>query len=144
MWDIKRKDGQRASKVSGWNIASKDDAFVIKQKTTKTAEATQAAQAEKPSMFVIGLGWDPVTKGRALDLDAALVLLNDEGRMQNYGDMVYFGNLMHSSGCAHHTGDNLNGKSDKSKDERGDKEQILLWPAHIPAHVHEIVVVVNI
>ena len=53
-------------------------------------------------------------------------------------DLVYFGNLRHSSGAVMHMGDNLTGAGD------GDDEQIVVELNSLPECYDRIVIVVNI
>ena len=98
------------------------------------------------SKIVVGLGWDEVKqmskgffglKPQAIDCDAfALVLTN--GKLSKADDIVYFGNLRHSSKAIEHMGDNLTGAGD------GDDEQIMIDLNRIPAEYDRIVLAVNI
>ena len=102
------------------------------------------------SRIRIGLGWDPVEQkkgglfgsifgGSAPDIDCdASVIVCKGGRLAGKGDVVYFGNLKHSSGAIVHTGDNLTGDGD------GDDEQILVDLTAVPAVYDKLVFVVNI
>lgn len=103
------------------------------------------------SRIRIGLGWDPVKQekkgglfgsifgGSAPDIDCdASVIVCKGGRLSGKGDVVYFGNLKHSSGAIVHTGDNLTG------DGEGDDEQILVDLTAVPADYDKLVFVVNI
>lgn len=102
------------------------------------------------SRIRIGLGWDPVEQkkgglfgsifgGSAPDIDCdASVIVCKGGRLSGKGDVVYFGNLKHSSGAIRHTGDNLTGEGD------GDDEQILVDLTAVPADYDKLVFVVNI
>jgi len=102
------------------------------------------------SRIRIGLGWDPVEQkkgglfgsifgGSAPDIDCdASVLVCKGGRLSGKGDVVYFGNLKHSSGAIVHTGDNLTG------DGEGDDEQILVDLTAVPQDYDKLVFVVNI
>ena len=103
------------------------------------------------SRIRIGLGWDPVKQekkgglfgsifgGSAPDIDCdASVIVCKGGRLSGKGDVVYFGNLKHSSGAIRHTGDNLTG------DGEGDDEQILVDLTAVPADYDKLVFVVNI
>ena len=103
------------------------------------------------SRIRIGLGWDPVKQekkgglfgsifgGSAPDIDCdASVLVCKGGRLSGKGDVVYFGNLKHSSGAIVHTGDNLTG------DGEGDDEQILVDLTAVPQDYDKLVFVVNI
>lgn len=96
--------------------------------------------------IVVGLGWDEAPRERrgffapkpqAIDCDASALLLQG-GRLQNNRDVVYFGNLTHSTGTVQHMGDNLTGEGE------GDDEQIVIDLAKVPAQYDKIVVVVNI
>ena len=102
------------------------------------------------SRIRIGLGWDPVEQkkgglfgsifgGSAPDIDCdASVIVCKGGRLSGKNDIVYFGNLKHSSGAIVHTGDNLSG------DGEGDDEQILVDLTAVPADYDKLVFVVNI
>ena len=95
---------------------------------------------------VAGLGWDEAQqskggffsfKPQAIDCDASAILLRN-GKLCSNQDIVYFGNLRHSSGTVQHMGDNLTGEGD------GDDEQIIVDLAKIPEQYDRIVIVVNI
>ena len=95
---------------------------------------------------MIGLGWDeaqPTSRGffakkpKPIDCDASVILLQN-GKFVDKGDLVYFGNLRHKSGTVQHMGDNLTGEGD------GDDEQILVDLSKVPAVYDRLVVVVNI
>ena len=102
------------------------------------------------SRIRIGLGWDPVEQkkgglfgsifgGSAPDIDCdASVIVCKGGRLSGKKDVVYFGNLKHSSGAIRHTGDNLTGEGE------GDDEQILVDLTAVPADYDKLVFVVNI
>jgi len=83
---------------------------------------------------VAGLGWDANGGGRDIDLDVSAVLYDTNGSQQV--DCVFFGNLT-ASGLTH-SGDNLTGEGD------GDDEQLQVNLQDIPAHVTQIIFVVNI
>lgn len=97
------------------------------------------------SKVVIGLGWDEVkqskglfaAKPQAVDCDASAILLQN-GKFLGKEDVVYFGNLMHSSKTVQHMGDNLTGAGD------GDDEQIVVDFSKVPDKYDKIVLVVNI
>ena len=102
------------------------------------------------SRIRIGLGWDPVEQkkgglfgsifgGSAPDIDCdASVIVCKGGRLSGKKDVVYFGNLKHSSGAIVHTGDNLTGEGE------GDDEQILVDLTAVPQDYDKLVFVVNI
>lgn len=89
------------------------------------------------SKIVVGLGWDAATAGQSIDCDAFAILTQD-GSITNNMDVVYFGNLRHSSGAVEHMGDNLTGDGD------GDDEQIMIDLASVPANYNKIIIAVNI
>lgn len=98
------------------------------------------------SKVIIGLGWDEIQRSKGgffapkpqpIDCDASALLLQS-GRLADTSDIIYFGNLKHSSGTVQHMGDNLTGVGD------GDDEQIVVDLAKIPEKYDKIVVVVNI
>ena len=112
----------------------------------------------------IGLGWDAVTeddvqpaekkgllskifggdntverheKMHDIDVDASCFLCID-GKLKKDGDVVYYGNLHHSSGAVNHTGDNLTGEGE------GDDESILINLNRLPDKYDRLVIVANI
>lgn len=94
---------------------------------------------------MVGLGWDEIQRSHGffapkpqdIDCDASAFLCMN-GRLAKVEDVVYFGNLTHSSGCVRHMGDNLTGAGD------GDDEQIMVDLARLPLQYDKIVFVVNI
>ena len=69
---------------------------------------------------MVGLGWDeaqqPQSRGlfgglfgggkaQDIDCDAIAFLLDSNGRIARRGDVVFFNNLKHDSGCVIHQGD---------------------------------------
>ena len=102
------------------------------------------------SRIRIGLGWDPVEQKKGglfgsifgdsapdIDCDASVIVCKG-GRLSGKKDIVYFGNLKHSSGAIVHTGDNLTGEGE------GDDEQILVDLTAVPQDYDKLVFVVNI
>ncbi len=102
---------------------------------------------------MVGLGWDeaqqPQSKGllggifgggkvESIDCDAIAFLLDSNGHIARRGDVVFFNNLRHDSGCVVHKGDNLDGKGE------GDDEQIMVDLSRLPAQYERIVVLVSI
>ncbi len=100
--------------------------------------------------LIVGLGWDEAqgeSKGGLLgsifggqknvDCDASAIMLMN-GKFLGNKDLVYFGNLSHSSGSVIHQGDNLTGAGE------GDDEQIKIILDNVPANCDKIVFVVNI
>ncbi|MGP7815972.1 TerD family protein [Niallia sp. 01092] len=89
---------------------------------------------------IIGLGWDTnrYDGGADFDLDASAFLANENGKVVNDVDFVFYNNLQHPSGGVEHTGDNRTGVGD------GDDEQIIIDFSKIPAHVHKVGIAVTI
>lgn len=98
------------------------------------------------SKVVVGLGWDEAQQSRGLfsflsrqDIDCdAFALMLQNGKLTSNSDIVYFGNLKHSSGAVNHMGDNLTGAGE------GDDEQIVIDLNRVPAQYDRIVLAVNI
>ena len=98
------------------------------------------------SRIFIGLGWDEA-KGRkglfglmkpaSIDCDASAILLAND-QLLGADDVVYYGNLHHSSGAVEHKGDNLTGGA------QGDSEQIQVDLGAVPSKCNKIVFVVTI
>lgn len=97
--------------------------------------------------IMVGLGWDQIEQRRGLfskpaaeiDCDAsAFLIAADTGKLYGGGDVVYFGNLKHATGCVVHQGDNLTGAGD------GDDEQIFVDLGNLDQGYSKIVFVVNI
>ena len=100
---------------------------------------------------MVGLGWDPMEKesgggflssifgssGNNIDCDASVILLQG-GALKSNDDIVYFGNLNHSSGAVKHMGDNLTGEGE------GDDEQVFVDLNAVPASYDKLIFVVNI
>mgnify|MGYP004535651053 CR=1 FL=1 len=98
---------------------------------------------------MVGLGWDEVPHptgffasllgGGSQDIDCdASAFLCQGGRVVSNSDVVYFGNLVHSSRAVKHMGDNLTGAGD------GDDEQIMVDLKSLPTCYDKIIFVVNI
>lgn len=97
------------------------------------------------SDIMVGLGWDAAEqKGgffrqvHPIDCDASVILVNESEKLKDTRDVVYFGNLSHSSGSIIHMGDNLTGDGD------GDDEQIKVNLNMVPQYVSKLIFVVNI
>ncbi|MDJ1167980.1 TerD family protein [Roseofilum sp. BLCC_M154] len=97
--------------------------------------------------LLCGLGWDVAQSdgllgflklGPNLDLDASIICLDSQDKLKGITDLVYFGNLRHSSGAVTHLGDNLTGEGE------GDDEQILVALDQLPPAIQKLVFVVNI
>ncbi|RBW70989.1 TerD family protein [Bacillus taeanensis] len=89
---------------------------------------------------IIGLGWDVnhFDSGANFDLDASAFLADQNGKVINDLDFVFYNNLEDPSGSVSHTGDNRTGAGD------GDDEQILVEFSKVPSHIHKIGITVTI
>lgn len=102
---------------------------------------------------IVGLGWDPIesSNGRGLlsslfggaagyefDCDASVFMLDENGKINNINDLIYFGNLRSKCGSIIHTGDNLTGEGE------GDDEQIIVELSKIRNEIKRLLFVVNI
>lgn len=90
--------------------------------------------------ILIGLGWDTnkYDGGFDFDLDTAAFLADENGKVTNDLDFVFYNNLKHSSGSVEHLGDNRTGEGD------GDDEQILVDLSKIPSNINKVAFTVTI
>lgn len=89
--------------------------------------------------ILLGLGWDErATDGAEFDLDASIFLLNDQGKVRNDQDFIFYNNLSSTCGSVVHQGDNRTGEGD------GDDESVKVDLTKIPADVHKVSVTVTI
>ncbi|MGB3239307.1 MAG: TerD family protein [Geitlerinemataceae cyanobacterium] len=99
--------------------------------------------------ILCGLGWDVAKSSggglfgvfgntKNFDLDASVICLDSNGKVSGNKDIIYFGNLSHSSGAITHLGDNLTGAGE------GDDEQITIDLSRVPSTIHKLVFTVNI
>ncbi|MEH2107090.1 TerD family protein [Nostoc sp.] len=99
--------------------------------------------------LMCGLGWDLAKRSGGgffgafsnapdFDLDASVICLDQNGKITDIGNLVYFGNLSHKSGAITHLGDNLTGAGE------GDDEQVLVDLARLPKEIVKLVFTVNI
>ncbi len=104
-------------------------------------------EAPSLSRLMCGLGWDVADQSSGLrgmvqsadfDLDASVLCLNENDKLQGNANVVYFGNLRHQSGAITHLGDNLTGEGE------GDDEQILVDLPDVPSDISKLLFVVNI
>lgn len=101
--------------------------------------------------IMVGLGWQEVKKPGGLmglfkqksdvDIDASVLLLNDQGKVANKDDVIFFNHKDHATGCVHHCGDNLVGGTMGGME---DSEQILVDLTRVPQNISRIVFVVTI
>ncbi|WP_024546080.1 TerD family protein [Picosynechococcus sp. NKBG15041c] len=99
---------------------------------------------------MLGLGWDMVEApsgglfglfkktAAAIDLDAGVLCLNDQGKLTGASDFIYYANLKHKSGAIAHQGDNLTGEGE------GDDEQIFVDLDLVPTTIQTLLFAVII
>ncbi|MEH2155574.1 TerD family protein [Nostoc sp.] len=99
--------------------------------------------------LMCGLGWDLAKRSGGgffgafsnapdFDLDASVICLDQNDKITDIGNLVYFGNLSHKSGAITHLGDNLTGAGE------GDDEQVIVDLARLPKEIVKLVFTVNI
>ncbi|MGH3353552.1 MAG: TerD family protein [Nocardioides sp.] len=79
--------------------------------------------------ITLGLGWDPASGARDIDLDASVITYDAAGHPL---ELVFFGHQK-AYGAIFHSGDNLTGAGE------GDDEQIRVRLAAVPTKVHTLV-----
>ncbi len=87
--------------------------------------------------IMIGLGWE-MRPGQALDLDAAVFILGNNGKLLSESHLVFYNNLKSPDGAVQHTGDNRTGNAD------GDDEVILANLSTLIPSTEDLVFVVTI
>ncbi|MGK7883712.1 MAG: TerD family protein [Crocosphaera sp.] len=113
---------------------------------TKGQRISLKKEAPGLTKVMCGLGWDVsetkglfgLFKGNDFDLDASVLCLTTKDKLKSKSDVVYYGNLSHSSGAITHLGDNLTGEGE------GDDESILVDLTKVPDDILKLVFVVNI
>ncbi|MFI1204228.1 TerD family protein [Streptomyces sp. BHT-5-2] len=106
---------------------------------SKGGNVSLTKEAPNLTAVLVGLGWDArTTTGTDFDLDASALLTNDQGKVANDQNFVFFNNLKSPCGSVEHTGDNLTGEGE------GDDEAIKVNLAGVPADVDKIVFPVSI
>ena len=117
-------------------------------------------QALGLNTLLCGLGWELMSQEgwkqffqSDFDLDISALCLNKEGKLEKNTDVVYYGNLTHSSGAISHLGDNLTGehttlhateKDEKEDHKINDKEQIFITLPQVPKRIQKLLIVANI
>ncbi|MFJ6798719.1 TerD family protein [Streptomyces sp. NPDC091268] len=106
---------------------------------SKGGNVSLTKAAPNLTAVIVGLGWDArTTTGVDFDLDASAILTNDQGKVANDSNFVFFNNLKSPDGSVEHTGDNTTGEGE------GDDEAIKVNLAGVPADVQKIVFPVSI
>lgn len=95
--------------------------------------------------IMCGLGWDVAPRSggffggnKQFDLDSSVICLDADKRLTDLKDLIYFGNLRHSSSAIAHQGDNLTGAGE------GDDEIINIDLPLIPPNISHLVFTINI
>ncbi|MFD0357692.1 TerD family protein [Streptomyces sp. NPDC004126] len=106
---------------------------------SKGGNVSLTKAAPNLTAVIVGLGWDArTTTGVDFDLDASAILTNDQGKVANDSNFVFFNNLKSPDGSVEHTGDNTTGEGE------GDDEAIKVNLAGVPGDVAKIVFPVSI
>lgn len=101
----------------------------------KNETVSLTKQGEPPLTRVrMGLGWDPATHGRSVDLDASVIAYDAQGKKLIN---VWFLRREAFEGVIKHSGDNLTGRGD------GDDEVITVDLPALPPEVYALVFTVN-
>jgi tellurium resistance protein TerD len=105
----------------------------------KGGNVNLSKEAPGLTKMTIGLGWDiRATDGAGFDLDGAVFLLNQSGKVRSDNDFIFYNNLKSADGSVVHSGDNRTGAGE------GDDETITIDLSKLPADVDRIVVGVTI
>jgi tellurium resistance protein TerD len=105
----------------------------------KGGNVNLSKEAPGLAKMIVGLGWDArSTDGAAFDLDGAVFLLNNQGKVRSDADFVFYNNLKSVDGSVVHSGDNRTGEGE------GDDESVTIDLSRVPADVDKIAVCVTI
>jgi stress response protein SCP2 len=117
--------------ASGRIDLSKGKVSLAKRQTVSLSKGSGTPPLRRVAM---GLGWDPATGGRNIDLDASAIVVGARGKKV---DSVWFMSQNACSGAIGHSGDNLTGHGG------GDDEMISVDLERLPADVQAVVFTVN-
>jgi tellurium resistance protein TerD len=105
----------------------------------KGGNVNLSKEAPGLSKLQVGLGWDTrATDGAAFDLDGAVFLLNQSGKVRSDADFIFYNNLKSADGSVVHSGDNRTGAGE------GDDETVTIELDKVPADVDRVVLAVTI
>lgn len=100
---------------------------------SKGARVSLAKEGDGLSNLLIGLGWAPrKTPGVDFDLDGSTLMLDEDGKVVNASDYIFYGNK--ESACK----SVLCGKDNQDGQGEGDDEQMKIRLSQIPARVHTL------
>ncbi len=95
--------------------------------------------------IMCGLGWDVAPKSggffggnKQFDLDSSVICLDENKKLTDAKNIIYFGNLRHSSSSIAHQGDNLTGAGE------GDDEIINIDLPLVPSNIAYLIIAINI
>ncbi|MCS4090139.1 TerD family protein [Rhizobium sp. BK176] len=89
--------------------------------------------------LLVGLGWKPrTTDGAAFDLDVSVFIVDENGKVRNDTDFVFYNNKLGDNGAVEHTGDNRTGEGD------GDDEAVKIDLSKVSADVKRLIFAVTI
>ena len=103
----------------------------------KGGEYNLSKQSSNLRKLMIGLGWELIS-GNHLDLDASVLMLNEEGKLPSDNFFVFYNNLKSPMGALEHTGDNRSGLGE------GDDEMIHINLPLLEQEVNEMIILVSI
>lgn len=98
-------------------------------------------EKEAPGLknVLLGLGWDVrKTDGSEFDLDASVLMLDENDKAIGEGGFVFYNNTSSACGSVKHHGDNRTGEGE------GDDEMITVDLSKVPSTVFKMVIAVTI
>jgi tellurium resistance protein TerD len=106
---------------------------------SKGARVSLSKEGDSLNNLIIGLGWAPrKTPGVTFDLDGSTLMLDENGKVVNADDYIYYHHK--ESACKSVTC----GKDNQTGDGEGDDEQMKVNLSLIPARIHVLRFVVHI
>lgn len=105
----------------------------------KGGNVSLSKSAPSLKKILVGLGWDArPSDGADFDLDASAFLVEDNGKVRNEQDFIFYNQLTSPCASVEHTGDNRTGAGD------GDDEALKIDLSKVPDRVKRIIVCVTI
>jgi stress response protein SCP2 len=121
-----------AAPAQGRSVVNLDKGRVNLRKNERVSLVKTGAPAL--TRVRMGLGWDPASAGKNIDLDASVLAFDARHKQRG---IAWFMHLTEFNGALTHTGDNLDGEGE------GDDEQILIDLSRLPDTITDLVFTIN-
>ena len=107
-------------------------------KLSKGTPINLSKEAPGLKNLTIGLGWDLSIAGGGYDLDASVMLTDENDKNLGDDSLIFYNNKVSADGAVTHTGDNRTGEGD------GDDETIIVNLDKVDPRVHRLHILASI